>query len=94
MMRVDYPDLSTPDIPYHARLSFLGPEGMPAYYLYRETTSERAKVLAPVELETGLSNLSHEPVELIKGAGGPPCSGPSSKNDEKLPMLPMLPTLP
>ncbi len=80
MMRVDYPDLSTPDIPYLARLLFLGPEGMPISYLYRESTSERAKVLAPAELEIRLSSLSHEPIKLIKEAGGQPLLSPVIKD--------------
>ena len=59
MMRLDYPDLSTPDIPYLARLLFLGPEDMPMAYLYREVTTEMAKALAPAEQEnTPLQSLA------------------------------------
>lgn len=59
MMRLDYPDLSTPDIPYLARLLFLGLEDMPMAYLYREITTETAKALAPTEQEnTPLQSLA------------------------------------
>lgn len=58
-MRLDYPDLSTPDIPYLARLLFLGLEDMPMAYLYREITTETAKALAPTEQEnTPLQSLA------------------------------------
>lgn len=80
MMRVDYPDLSTPDIQYLARLWFLGPEGVPICYLYRETASDMAKVLAPAEQQIRLSSLSHEPVKLIREAGGPPLLSPVIKD--------------
>lgn len=80
MMRVDYPDLSTPDTKYLARLLFLGPKGIPNWYLYCETASEMAKVLTPAEHEIRLSSHSHKSVNLIREAGGQPLLSPIIKD--------------
>lgn len=79
-MRVDYPDLSTPDTKYLARLLFLGPKGMPIRYLYCEAASEMAKVLTPAKHEIRLSSLSHQPVNLIRVARGQPLRSPVIKD--------------